>query len=64
MTHLIQLRHLLSIVALACAPAAPPARDTDPAADAAARAAIATTMQRYKVHARAVNADSVAASFT
>jgi hypothetical protein len=41
------------------------ARDPDSAAtDVAARAAITSTMERYMVHARAVNADSVASFFT
>src|SRR5215218_9235873 len=38
-------------------------RDADPAAAAAARAAIASTLQRYMVAARAVNADSIASFF-
>lgn len=47
------------IGAVSCA-----APEVDPAAEAATRAQVAATMQRYMVHARAVNADSVAAFFT
>ena len=44
---------------------ATPARDPDSAAaDVAAREAITSTMERYMIHARAVNADSVASFFT
>ena len=55
----------LFAVGLLLSACATPAREPDSAAaDAAARAAIARTMERYMVHARAVNADSVAAFFT
>jgi uncharacterized protein (TIGR02246 family) len=51
-------------VAAAVSACASPASEGNVAADAAARAAIASTMQRYMVHARAVSADSVASFFT
>ncbi len=59
----MQYSHLLATLGLTLACAAP-VPDADPAAEAAARAEVADAMQRYMVHARAVNADSVAAFFT
>ena len=54
---------LCSFATVACAlSCASP--ENDLAAEATARDQVAAAMQRYMVHARAVNADSVAASFT
>ncbi len=59
----IQLRCVL-FAALAGLPSCRPAvRDSDPQVTAATRDAIATTLQRYMVAARAVNPDSIASFF-
>lgn len=52
-----------AVTSLACALSCA-APENDLGTDAAARDQVAAAMQRYMVHARAVNADSVAAFFT
>ena len=59
-----QIRFLLLSIPVFILSCASPSRDPDPAAEAATRAEVANTMQRYMVAARAVNAEAISSFYT